>query len=112
MVRLLKDYDISVLYHPSKANVVANALSGMTMGSISHIDEVKKDLVKDVHRLVKLGLRLDDSPNGGFKVHHNSESSVVVEVKSKQYLDKSLIEFKESVLGKFNETFSLEGMVF
>ena len=45
-------------------------------------------------------------------VHDNSESSLVVEVKSKQHLDKSLIEFKEMVLRNLNVTFSLRGMVF
>ena len=57
---------MSVLYHPSKANVVRNALSRMTMGSMSHMEEAKKDLVKYVHRLARLGVRLEDSPNGGF----------------------------------------------
>ena len=50
---------------------------------MSHVEEAKKDLVKDVHRLARLGVRLEDSPNGGFVVHHNSESSSVVDVKSK-----------------------------
>ena len=93
---------MNILYHPGKANVVVDTLNIMTMGSVSHIDEVKKSLVKDVHRL---GLRLKDSPNGGFMVHHNFESSLVVEVKSKQHLDQPLIEMKESVLGKLNESF-------
>ena len=44
------------------------------MGSVSHADEVKKDLVKDVHRLARLGVRLENSPNGGFMVYHNSKS--------------------------------------
>ena len=74
-MKLLKDYDMSVLYHPDKANVVADALSCMTMGSMSHVEESKKDLVKDVLRLTCLGVRLKDSPNGGFMVHHNFESS-------------------------------------
>ena len=38
--------------------------------------------------------------------HHNSESSLVVEVESKQHLDPLLMEFKELVLGKLNESFS------
>ena len=37
---------------------------------------------------------------GGAIVHHNSESSLVGEVKSKQHLYLALKEFKESVLGK------------
>ena len=60
MVRIVEDNDISVLYHPTKSNVVADALSCMTMGSVSHIDEDKKDLVNDVHRLARLGVRLED----------------------------------------------------
>ena len=47
-LELLKDYDMSILYHPDKANVVVDALSRMTMGSMSHVEEAKKDLVKDV----------------------------------------------------------------
>ena len=77
---MLKDYDMSVLYHPGKPNVVADALCHMTMGSVSHIDESKKDLVKDVHRLDGLGVRFEDSSDGGVMVHNNSKSSLVVEV--------------------------------
>ena len=54
-LELLKDYDMSVLYHPDNANVVANALSNITMGSVSHVEEAKKYLLKDVHRLARMG---------------------------------------------------------
>ena len=40
-LELLKDYDKSVLYHPGKANVVADDLSHITMISVSHIEEAK-----------------------------------------------------------------------
>ena len=53
-LELLKDYDMSVLYHHDKVNVVVDVLSRMTIGSVSHIDEAKKHLVKDVHRLSRL----------------------------------------------------------
>ena len=81
------------------------------MGSVSHLNEAKKDLAKEVHRLDRLGVRLEISPDGGAIVHHNSESSLVVEVKSKQQLDLALMEFKESVLCKLNESFNFGGMV-
>ena len=87
---------------PGKANVVADALSRMIISNVSHVEEAKKDLVKDVNRMARLGVRLEHSLNGGFMVHHNSESSLVVEVKSKQHLDQPLMELKESVLGKLN----------
>ena len=71
--------------------MVADSLSRMTMGSMSHVEEIKKDLVKDVKRFSRMGVQLEDSPNCGFMVHHNSESSLVVEVKSNKHLDKSLM---------------------
>ena len=33
---------MSVLYHLGKANVVADDLSRMSMGSVSHVEEEKK----------------------------------------------------------------------
>ena len=103
---------MSVLYHPSKANVVTDALSRITMGSVSHLNEAKKDLATKVHKLARLGVRLESAPDGSVVVHHNSKLPLVVEVKSKQQLDLALMEFKESVLGKMNNLFSQGGMVF
>ena len=107
----MKDYNMSVLYHPDKANVVADSLRRMTMGSVSHIDEDKKDLEMEVHKLSRLGVRLESSLNRGAIVHHNTDSSLLVEVKSKQYLDQPLMELNESVLSKHKESFSSTGMV-
>ena len=97
-LELLKDYDMSVLYHPCKANVVTDSLSCMTMGSVSHIDEAKKDLERDIHMFAMLGVRLGDYSDGGFMVHDNSESSLVVEVKSKQHLEKSFVTSQDHTL--------------
>ena len=47
---------MSVFYHLDKDNVVLDALSCMTMGSVSHVEEGQKDLVKKVHRLSQLGI--------------------------------------------------------
>ena len=100
---------MTVLDHPDKANVVSNDLSQLSMVSLSHIHGVKKNLVKDVHRFVILVVRLEDSPNGSLMVHHNAKSSLVFEVKFKQHFYQSLIELKESILGKLNESFRLGG---
>ena len=58
------------------------------MFSITPTKIFKKDLVKDINRLCILGVWLDDSPTGGFMVHHTSESSFVVEVNSKKHHDQ------------------------
>nr|ABI34336.1 hypothetical protein SDM1_41t00011 [Solanum demissum] len=104
-LELLKDYDMSVLYHPGKANVVADTLSRLYMGSVAHVEDKKKELVWDVHRLAQIGIQLMDSTKGGVMVHNGSESSFLVDVKSKQGLDPILMELKESVLNKSVEAF-------
>ena len=71
-LELLKDYDMSVHYHLGKENVVADALSKLIMGSTTHIDDGKKELVKDVHRLARLSVQLTGSTSGGVSVHPNS----------------------------------------
>ena len=49
-MELLKDYDITILYHPGKANVVADALSrkSVSMGSLAYIPVGERPLVLDV----------------------------------------------------------------
>ena len=51
---LLKDYYMNVHYHQGKANVVADALIRMCMGSTTHIEDEKKELAKEVRRLARL----------------------------------------------------------
>ena len=75
-----KDYAMIVLYHPSKANVIADTLCRMTTGNVSHIYEARNYLANDVHRLARLGMRLEHSPNGGFMFHSNHETLLAVEV--------------------------------
>ena len=48
---------MTIFYHPNKANVVVDALSRMTMGSVCHEEEGKKYLVKGFHRLARFGVR-------------------------------------------------------
>ncbi|XP_015162317.1 uncharacterized protein [Solanum tuberosum] len=47
-LELLKDYDVDILYHPGKANVVADALSLKSMGSLSHVEADKAGITKDM----------------------------------------------------------------
>ena len=112
LLELLKDYDMSVFYHPDKSSVVADAINRMSMGSVAHVGEGEKELVKDVHRLARMGVQLEDSSKGGVMVLHNFESSLVVEVKSKQHPDPLLINLRELVLSNLNESFYQGGIVY
>ena len=49
---------MSVYYHPSMENVVAYSLCRLSMDSVAHVEEEGKELVKDVHRLDRLGVLL------------------------------------------------------
>lgn len=94
---------------PDKANVVADALSRLSMASVANVDDEKRELVREVHRLARLGVQLVHSTKGGVMVHNGSESSFVMHMKSKQDLDPILVELKKSLLKKFVEAFSQGG---
>ena len=71
-LEFLKDYDMSVHYHHGKANVVPGALSRLSMGSVAHVEEERKELARDVHRLARLGVRLMSISDGGVTVKNGS----------------------------------------
>ncbi|KAH0670766.1 hypothetical protein KY290_026160 [Solanum tuberosum] len=96
-LELLKDYDMIILCHPGKANVVVDALSRISMGSTAHFEEDKKELAKHVHRLARLGVRLMDSTQEGVMVMNGVESLLVSEVKVKQDQDPISLELKANV---------------
>ncbi|WMV13443.1 hypothetical protein MTR67_006828 [Solanum verrucosum] len=103
-LELLKDYDMSVLYHPEKANVVADSLSWLSMGSVAPVED-NKELVHDVHRLARLVVRFVKSNEGGVVVHNGSKSSFVSNVKSKKDVDMILFDLNELVSKKSIEVF-------
>ena len=100
---------MSVHYHPGKANVVADALSILSMGTVAHVEEKRKELVKDVHRLSRLGVRLMSISDSGVTVQNGAESSLLVEVKEKQESDPILLELKGAINNERVEVFSQGG---
>jgi hypothetical protein len=50
-LELIKDYDLSLQYHPDKANVVANALSHKVYVNCLSTEELPKDLCKGLRDL-------------------------------------------------------------
>ncbi|WRX25834.1 Reverse transcriptase/retrotransposon-derived protein [Theobroma cacao] len=68
-MELLKDYNCTILYHPGKANVVADALSRKSMGSLAHIFADRRFLIKEVHRLGDMGVHLEVSKANALLAH-------------------------------------------
>ena len=88
---------MSVHYYPGKANVVVDALNILSMGSVAHFEEERKELVKDVHRLARLGVCLMSISDNGVTIQNRAESFLVVEVKEKLDSDPILLELKGAV---------------
>ncbi|WMV41237.1 hypothetical protein MTR67_034622 [Solanum verrucosum] len=66
-----------------KANVVADALNRLSMRSNSHVEEGKKHLAQEVHRLARLGVFFLDSSEGGVVMMNGAKSSLMSQVKEK-----------------------------
>ena len=67
-MELLKDYDITILYHSGKANVVADALcrKAGSMGSLAHLQVSRRPLAREVQTLANDFMRLEVNEKGGF----------------------------------------------
>ncbi|KAH0644675.1 hypothetical protein KY284_032559 [Solanum tuberosum] len=105
-LELVEDYDMSVFYHPGKANVVVDTLSRLSMGSVAHVEDEKKELIRDLHGLARLGVQLVDFTKGGVMVHNVFIPSFVMDVKAKQGLDPILVDLKLAVLGEIMGSYS------
>ena len=79
------------------------------MGNVAHVEKEMKDLVKDVHCLDLLAVRLISISDNGVTSQNGAESSLVVEVKKKQDSDPILLELKGAVHNQRVEVFSQGG---
>lgn len=63
-MELLKDYDVTILYHPDKANMVADALRKKfeSMGSLAYLEVTRRLLPREVRTLANnlMGLELSN----------------------------------------------------
>ena len=88
-----KGLDITILYHPGKANVVADALSRKegSMGSLAHLQASRRPLAKEVQIQANDLMRLEVNEKGGFLACVEARSSFLDKIKGKQFNDEKLI---------------------
>ncbi|XP_070021859.1 uncharacterized protein [Nicotiana sylvestris] len=98
-LELLKDYDITILYHPGKANVVADALSkkSASMGSLAYIPVGEKPLALDVQALANQFVRLDVFEPSRVLACTVTRSSLFECIRDRQYDDPYLLVLRDTV---------------
>ena len=96
-IELLKDYDCQILYHPGRANVVADALSRKSMGSLSHIAEQRKEIVKELHSLLNEGCSFKMSEDQPMIAQFWMRLNLIDEIKAVQDSYPVVKELKEKV---------------
>ncbi|XP_070054402.1 uncharacterized protein [Nicotiana tomentosiformis] len=99
-LEVLKDYDITILYHPNKANVVADTMSrkAESMGSLAFISSEERPLALDIQSLANRLVRLDILEPSRFLSCVVAQFSLLERIKARQYNDPHLLVFRETVL--------------
>ena len=91
-MELLKDYDVTILYHPGKANVVADALiiKAESMGNLAHLQVSRRPLAREVQTLANDFIRMEVLEKGGFLACVEARSSFLDKIKGRQFDDEKL----------------------
>ena len=107
-LELLTEYDCDILYHPGKANVVADALSRKSSGSLAHISVKKRPLIQELHKLVDQGLMMKIRRSEGLLVQFQVRSVLRDRIKTTQSQDPILAELRENVRSGKSTDFTLD----
>ncbi|XP_070036218.1 uncharacterized protein [Nicotiana tomentosiformis] len=99
-IELLKYYDITIIYHPGKANVVADALSkkAESMGILAFISVKERPLALDIQSLANRLVRLDISEPSRVLICVVAQSSLLEQIKARQFEDPHLLVLRKMIL--------------
>ena len=93
-MELLKDYDCIIQYYPGKANVVVNALSRISVGSLESIRGCQRQLLEDLRSLqVHLKVLASEALMANFRV----QPDLVGRIMALQNNDLQLVHLMEKV---------------
>ena len=93
-MELVKDYDCTIRYHPGKANVVADALSRKSSGSLAHIRVERRELIKDLHEMGLCRTQLELHDSGVLLANIQVRSPLVEKIKLAQSQDPQLEKWR------------------
>ena len=90
-MELDKDYDCDILYHPRKANVVADALSRRGPGQLYSSTQISRELADE---MVRAGIELVI----GRLANITLQSTLLERIREGQLVDAQLQKVRENVL--------------
>ncbi|RVW79287.1 Transposon Ty3-I Gag-Pol polyprotein [Vitis vinifera] len=93
-IELLKDYDCIIQYHPGKANVVADALSRKSVGSLAAIRGCQRQLLEEL-RSLQVHFRVMGL--GALVANFRVQPDLVGRIKTLQKNDSRLVQVIEEV---------------
>jgi len=70
-LEIIKDYDITIQYHPEKANVVADALSQKSGGVVATLITRQTRLLRDLEEM-QVEVRVIDPSNAKYQLNQVS----------------------------------------
>ena len=106
-LELMKDYDLAIHYHPGKANVVADALSRKSGGSVAVLLTQQDDLLKDIERM-QLEILIKETRRGMVQVNQVSiDFDLHREIREAQLKDDQVIKNVEKVQRGETQDFSM-----
>ncbi|XP_069143493.1 uncharacterized protein [Solanum lycopersicum] len=99
-IELLKDYEITILYHPGQSNVVEDSLSRKagSMGSLCHLQVSRRALAREVQTLANDFIRLEVLEKGGLLACVEASSFFLNKIKGKQFTNEKLIRIRDMIL--------------
>ena len=99
-LEFVKDYDCEILYHPGKANVVADALSRKSTASVSTLIVRQERLQREIRNA---GIELITGKLSMMSL----QSDLVEEIKAKQANDPWIEKYKKDISEAKNSNFSM-----
>ena len=107
-LELIKDYNITIQYHPGKANVVADALSRKSGGAIATLITHQIRLLRDLEEM-QVEVRVIDPSNAKYQLNQVSiQFDLYDKIKEAQQGDAQIRKIMKEVLEGELKEFKIE----